>query len=133
MGCRTVIFISLLSIPGCFPRPDPVVGDPDPSVKIPAIKRAVAGEDRKVVSQLVEDLDSDDPAIRLFAIRALQKLTGQTFDYRYYEGEMGRRDAVNRWRAWLASSGSPSTSPTTGPAPATTPVGSRHGEPTTQE
>lgn len=84
------------------PRPPPDVRDPDPSVKIPSYKKAVREKDRRAVPQLVEDLDSDDPAVRLYAIGALERMTGDRFGYVFYEGEEQRRPAVDRWRAWLA-------------------------------
>jgi hypothetical protein len=87
---------------GCTaPRPPLVVTDPDPSIKIPAIKIAVAQKDRDAAKQLVKDLDSDDPAVRFYAIEGLRKLTGEHFGYRYYDDADVRKPAVERWRAWL--------------------------------
>ena len=89
---------------GCFtaPRPPLVVTNPDPSVKIPAIKLSVQKRDMSAVKQLVKDLQSDDPAVRFYAIEGLRKLTGEDFAYRYYDDEDARRPAVERWKAWLA-------------------------------
>ena len=84
------------------PRPDPDVRHPDPSVKIPAMKQAVREQDHAAAAQLVEDLDSDDPAIRLYAIQALQRMTGEDHGYRYWDDSMDRAPAIARWRAWLA-------------------------------
>ena len=88
---------------GCTaPRGPLVVTDPDPSVKIPAFKKAVRKKDRAAVRQLVADLENDDPAVRLYAIGALRRMTGQTFGYQYYDGDEQRRQAVEQWRGWLA-------------------------------
>ena len=88
---------------GCTaPRRPLVVSDPDPSVKIPAFKKAVRKKDRSAVRQLVADLESDDPAVRLYAIDALRRMTGQAFGYRYYDDDAQRREAVGRWKQWLA-------------------------------
>ena len=88
---------------GCTaPRRPLVVTDPDPSVKIPAFKKAVDEKDRAAVRQLVADLENDDPAVRLYAIGALRRMTGQSFGYEYYDGDEQRRQAVERWRRWLA-------------------------------
>lgn len=85
------------------PRAEKDVRNPDPLGKIPAYKEAVREGDRSAVRQMVEDLDSDDPAIRMFAIIALRRLTnGETFGYEYFEDEDQRRPAVERWEAWLA-------------------------------
>lgn len=89
---------------GCTaPRRPLVVTDPDPSVKIPAYKKAVRQKDSAAVRQMVADLESDDPAVRLYAVTALERMTGQTFGYRYYDGDEQRRPAVERWRRWLDS------------------------------
>ena len=77
------------------------VVNPDPSGKIPAIKDAVQQKDMSAVRQLVRDLDSDDPAVRFYAIQGLERLTGQTFGYQYFDDEIARRGAVAKWNAWL--------------------------------
>jgi len=92
-----------LAISGCSaPRPTIEVTNPDPSGKIPAMKKAVREHDLTVVRQLVKDLDSDDPAVRLFAIQALEKLTGQRYGYEYYADELQRKPALSAWQQWLA-------------------------------
>ncbi|MGB7160317.1 MAG: hypothetical protein WBD40_19775 [Tepidisphaeraceae bacterium] len=98
-----VVVIGLLLAIGCSaPRPKRVVTNPDPSGKIPAIKEAVREHDLDASRQLVKDLDSDDPAVRFFAIGGLKRLTGETFEYRYYEDEIQRQPAIERWKRWLA-------------------------------
>jgi hypothetical protein len=87
---------------GCTaPRRPLVVTDPDPSVKIPAYKKAVRTKDRAAAKQLVADLDSDDPAVRFYAIGALERMTGERFGYRYYDADQDRRTAVAKWNQWL--------------------------------
>ena len=71
------------------------------AVKVPAIKDAVSEKDMSAAPQLVSDLDSDDPAVRFYAIEGLERLTGQTFGYVYYEERDARRPAVMKWRKWL--------------------------------
>ena len=88
-----------------------VVSDSDPTVKIPAYKRAVRKKDRSAVRQLVKDLQSDDPAVRLYAINALDRLTGQRFGYRYYDDEEQRRQAVERWQQWISPPENPRRRP----------------------
>lgn len=89
-------------IGGCTaPRRPLVVTDPDPSVKIPAMKALVEDRDLRYFEQLVEDLDSDDPAVRFYAIQTLQRLTGQTMDYAYFHDEFEREPALQRWMQWL--------------------------------
>ena len=98
-GCGVA---AVCAISGCTaPRRPLVVTDPDPSVKIPAYKKAVRERDRDAAPQLVADLESDDPAVRLFAIEALERVTGETFGYRYFDDDQDRRESVAKWQTWL--------------------------------
>jgi HEAT repeat protein len=90
---------------GCDAPPiKPVLTDPDPSVKIPAIELAARQHDMSAIPTLINNLDSADPAIRFYANDALRKLTGQDFDYLFYADQDVRRPAVLRWKAWYAAS-----------------------------
>lgn len=100
---KIVAVVVSLAAGACSPpRPDRNVTNPDPAGKIPAYKQAVRTRDQRAARQMVEDLESDDPAVRMFAILGLRRLTGRTFGYRYFEDEDSRRAAVQRWEAWLA-------------------------------
>lgn len=89
-------------LPGCTAsREELSVGHRDPSVKIPGMKKAVRMHDREAVAQLVEDLDSDDPAVRFYSIEALERLTGNDLGYRYFDDEDARKPALARWQGWL--------------------------------
>jgi hypothetical protein len=87
---------------GCFSPEKPSLTSEDPARKIPAILTSAHEHDENAIRQLVIDLDSDDPAVRFYAIHGLQEITGKTFDYRYYDDEIERRAALNRWHEWLA-------------------------------
>lgn len=90
------------TLAGCTaPRPRLTVTDSDPGVKIPAIKQSAEKHDSGAAPQLVQDLESDDPAVRFYAIEALFRLTGQRFGYDYYASEDQRAPAVQRWQQWL--------------------------------
>jgi len=71
------------------------------AIKIPAIKVAVAHKDLSTVRQMVKDLESDDAAVRFYAINGLRRLTGENFGYLYYEEATERKPATKRWQAWL--------------------------------
>jgi hypothetical protein len=74
----------------------------DPAAKIPAIKKAADTNDTQTAKDLVKALESDDPAVRFYAIRGLQSLTGETFGYVWYaDDERARRTSVEKWRHWL--------------------------------
>jgi hypothetical protein len=93
---------------GCSePRGPLSVKSDDPTLKIPAIKEDVRKRDSRDVAQMVKDLNDDDPAVRFYAIQGLRRLTGDTFDYRYYDDEDERRPAIERWQHWLKQRGKP--------------------------
>jgi len=58
-----------------------------------------AGDQHRMenIPQLIASLDSDDPAVRLFAIQALERITGERFGYVPYAPPHKRRAAVDRW------------------------------------
>ena len=72
------------------------------SERAAACIRAGQSRDKSVLPLLVERLEDTDADVRLFAINALRKITGQDFGYRYYASLAGRSEAVLRWRKWLA-------------------------------
>ena len=117
----------ILAIGGCTAPRGPIeVTNPDPSGKIPAMKKAVREHDLKVVRQLFKDLDSDDPAMRLFAIHALHELTGQRYGYEYFADDIQRRPALDQWKLWLAQQ--EGTAPSTRPADDSRLVGGKTGD-----
>jgi hypothetical protein len=96
-----IIVVLVGSAGGCYsPEPKSLTGSGAPSV-IPAIKAAADAKDRKAIPRLIADLEDNDPAIRFAAINALQRITGQTLGYQYYDDEDRRKPAVERWRQWL--------------------------------
>jgi hypothetical protein len=86
---------------GCIPREAQSIGAIDPLNSIPAIQKAAAEREHKAVPALVVQLNNDDPAVRFYAIQALQRITGQTFDYVYYDEADARKPAIARWQQWL--------------------------------
>jgi len=77
------------------------MSNPDPAAKIPAIEAAVAAKDLSQAPQLVKDLNNDDAAVRFYSINGLDRLTGETFGYHYYDDEMQRAPAIEKWKVWL--------------------------------
>jgi hypothetical protein len=95
------LLLAVVSLSCTAPRPPLVVTDPDPSIKILAIKAAVERGDRSVIPQLVKELESDDPAVRFYSIGALEKLTGERFGFEYYQDDNQRKPALQKWQDWL--------------------------------
>lgn len=94
-----------LLIAGCsgYAGPRSIVNE-DPAVKIPEIKTAVGRRDRAAMPQLVKDLDSDDAAVRFYAVEALRRLTGETFGYDWTDDDRhARRPAIQRWESYVAA------------------------------
>lgn len=92
----------MLGVCSCTDNTPKTITSPDPTLKIPAIRAAADANDMAQARQLVKDLESDDPAVRFYAIGALERLTGQTFGYQYFMDDEKRAAAVQTWRAWLA-------------------------------
>ena len=69
----------------------------NPAAKMYAIEYAAREGNHKAIGHLIEQLDSDDPAVRMMAISALERLTGQTMGYHQYDPLPERRQAVHRW------------------------------------
>jgi hypothetical protein len=105
MQCvRPVYILALLCAIGCQDPRGPVsLNSDDPDLKIIAIRNCAADNDQRDIPKLVENLNSDDPAIRFYSIEALHRLTHDDFGYHYYEEEDQRAPALLRWQAWLQS------------------------------
>lgn len=65
-----------------------------------AVRSAEAG-DAAAIHTLVDLLEDRDDGVRLYAIRALERMTGQTYDYQHFAPETQREVAVGRWREAL--------------------------------
>jgi hypothetical protein len=96
------VAILALAATGTSCAPSSIEGGFDsanPAARIYAMKEAIrTGDDSpETLHHIVEQLDSDDPAVRLMAIGALEKLTGRTRGYRYDDPRPDRNDAIRRW------------------------------------
>ena len=96
-----ITMLILVAGAGCFDAEPHSLFSRHAPTKIPAIKQAVEEHDEKAEPELVHDLDSDDPAVRFYAIEGLHRLTGETFGYLYYEDYTHRHKSVLKWRQWL--------------------------------
>jgi hypothetical protein len=109
---RSLILLTCLAGCGGYAGPRSVVND-DPAVKIPEIRRAVDRDDRSIIGQLLNDLDSDDPAVRFYAHEALERFAGAPLTFDWHEADRAdRRDAIAAIRDRF---GMPTTQPLTRP------------------
>jgi len=58
---------------------------------------AVARNDRSRIPDLIEGLESDDPAVRLMSVEALRRLTREQIGYDPYAPSWERRKGVENW------------------------------------
>ena len=97
IACVVVLIVSACAPPvssGGFDAPDP-------ASRIYAIEHALRTKDVSKAPQIVEQLDSDDPAVRFVAIGALEELTGETYGYHYDDPPFLREPAIERWVAYV--------------------------------
>ena len=76
-----------------------------PEVASKAMNTAAQKKSRLAIVPLVKRLYDEDPVMRLSAIRALQRITGEDMGYRSYEPQVKRMAAIKRWEAWLIQEG----------------------------
>ena len=100
-----VAAVLVLPLAGCGPTRTPYpesLNSHRPEERILAAKHAAEIGDRDVIGILVDRLEDDDEAVRLFAILALEKLTGTRHGYDYHADQSLRQRAVERWRRYVA-------------------------------
>lgn len=85
---------------GCGPAVTPDFNSAEPAARMDAAVIAARDGDRSKVPDLIRLLDSDDPATRLVAIRALERLTGETQGYDHAASDEHREAAIRRWEEW---------------------------------
>jgi hypothetical protein len=87
---------------GCQDSRGPIsVNSDDPDLQILAMKQDATTDARRDIPKMVEDLGSDDPAIRFYSIVALRELTHDDFGYHFYETDEERAPAWSRWKNWV--------------------------------
>jgi len=124
----------LVTMAGCSAPPASRGGfdSPNPASRLYAITRAGREKDRSAIPHLIEALDSDDQAVRMYAINALERITGTRRGYRFYDPPARRHRAIQRWvRAYEAGQFGPE-SPTNTAAEPSGGVGTAEAQPTGQ-
>ncbi len=88
-------------IAGCGPAIRADFDSPEPAARNMAIVRAGDARDAGATGDLVRMLASDDPATRLLAIEALDRVTGERLGYDASDPPERRRRAMDRWSEWV--------------------------------
>ena len=97
VACATLLFA------GCSTSVAPSYQDPTPEARLGAIKESARTGSEADLPHLIENLSSDDEAVRFAAIGALRRITGQTNGYRFDAPSSERSEGIARWKAWLAT------------------------------
>lgn len=100
--------LTVCLLAGCLPSEKAGFDSASPSRRLDAIVAASDREDAASLARLVEQLDSQDAAARMLAIRALERRTGQTLGYIHTDPEWKRQQSVDRWINYLESGSSDS-------------------------
>ncbi len=95
--CGAMLLLGACAAPP--PRND--FSTPDSASRIESIETAARVNGASNVRRIVEQLDSEEPAVRLKAISALKSLTGETNGYHYDDPPSMRQDAIERWIAYV--------------------------------
>jgi len=93
--CGVVLLAGACAAPP--PRND--FSTPDAASRIESIETAAG--DASSLRRIVEQLDADDLVVRLKAISALRSLTGETNGYYYDDPPSIRKQAIERWVAYI--------------------------------
>ncbi len=97
---RCVFFFVLGGlVVGCASPPGGF-SSPVPSKRMDAAIEAAANNDRTAIPHLILMLESDDPLVRMVAIGALERLTGEERGYDHAAPAWERQSAIDRWPAW---------------------------------
>lgn len=94
----SLIIYILIASAACAPDTTKVGFVSDiPDSRIYAIRQAVLNHDTGATMQIIECLDSDDPALRFIAIHALEQMYDTNMGYHYYDTDHDREIAINSW------------------------------------
>jgi hypothetical protein len=77
--------------------------NPAPGAQVYAIESAVRDERKQQIPEIVECLRSDDDLVRMMAIGALERMTGQTLGYDFADPLPLRLEGYRRWREWVVA------------------------------
>lgn len=96
-----ILILAGIALSGCsLPATESSFDSRDPRARSSAAIRAAASGDERAVPGLISMLDSADPALRLIAGEALERITGETNGYDATASKAERDRAVENWVTW---------------------------------
>jgi hypothetical protein len=106
INCLWLTVVIILIVAGCsspFDRKPQLsdLGNPNPMIKIMAIKWAGDNKLSSAVPQLVDLLQDEDRSVRLYSICSLRRITGTDCGYDYKAAAHVRAVAIKCWRQFL--------------------------------
>ncbi len=105
--CRSAVWPACAAaalVVGCR-APEGSIHSWNPSERVLAIRKAAMAKDVHAVPLIVDRLEDEDIAVRLFAILALQEITGERFGYDYTATGPRQAAAVEAWRSYVRGGG----------------------------
>ncbi|MCH7727865.1 MAG: PQQ-binding-like beta-propeller repeat protein [Planctomycetes bacterium] len=79
--------------------------DPEDRVKLAAARALADFGDNNSLEALEKLLASDDKLVQISSALALRELTGKRFGFSAYDKVEKQREAIAKWRAWIAGEG----------------------------
>jgi hypothetical protein len=73
----------------------------NPLRRIDGAIAAARAQDRAALPLLVDRLQDDDVAVRMYAIMALEKIEGTSLGYKFWAADVDRARMAHRWRNYL--------------------------------
>jgi hypothetical protein len=83
----------------------------DPLRRIDGVIAAGRAKDPAAAPLLVDRLQDDDEAVRMYAIMALRRIEGTDLGYKYWADNADRTHMAQRWRTYLKNRQSPQSQP----------------------
>ena len=100
--CVPITILIIMLSGGCLQTERPIspadLENPDPVVKIRAIKWAGENKDAQAVPKLLELSQDEDQAVRFYAVIALRNITQTDLGFDYQADARRRAEAVNYWK-----------------------------------
>lgn len=93
----------IAALAACAPTAPAGLNSPEPAKRRAAILEVMERGDTTKTPDLVRLLESDDAPTRMLAAAALERITGERFEYDFAATPAERRAGVEQWRRHVES------------------------------